>query len=240
MPTSTDESPLRAEAIEAGYGRQAVLHGLSVAVRRGQVVALVGHNASGKSTLLKALYGTLPLIHGTVSIDGHEIRPEPRRMMSLGVGFVPQSKAVFNDLTVEENLRIAALPLLAGSASRRAVARVFATTPLLAERRYRKVETLSGGERQMLALAATLLLEPRILLLDEPTLGLAAPVASAILHDVRKLSRDRGTAVLIAEQKVSDVLGIADHVVVLRRGTVSFSGPSVELTQDILRERFFN
>jgi ABC-type branched-subunit amino acid transport system ATPase component len=229
---------LRVVDLVAGYGKKEVLSGVSLEIHRGEIIALIGHNGAGKSTLLKAVFGMIPVWRGQVCLDGTP-RPslKPREMLRAGVAYVPQGNRVFADLTVQENLEMGGVTLSHKEQLRDGMERVFALFPALKLRLKQRAGTLSGGEKQMLALANALILSPKLLLLDEPSLGLAPPLFSEAFRHIQEISRNLGVTVLIVEQKVREVLKIAGRVYVLRNGRVSFTGPAEQLKDDAkLRE----
>ena len=223
------EALLRAEGVVAGYRPDSpILHGVSAEVHRGEVVTIIGPNGAGKSTLVKAIAGLVAVSAGRVRLAGSEITNTPaHRLPARGVAYVPQTDNVFGTLTVHENLRVGAAPL-----PRRAAAARFDTAydafPLLGERRDRKAHVLSGGQRQMLALARALVPEPELILLDEPTAGLAPRVAAEVLDLVRGLAA-RGVAVLMVEQNARAALGVSDRGYVLVEGRNRLEGGAAEL-----------
>lgn len=224
---------LRVDSLVAGYGKKQVLNGVSLGVGRGEIVALIGHNGAGKSTLLKAVFGLIPVWQGQVSFDDKAVlSPKPREWLRMGVAYVPQGNRVFTDLTVQENLEMGGITLPTKQAVKDGMERVFTLFPALKERLKQRAGTLSGGEKQMLALGNALILSPKLLLLDEPSLGLAPPLVTEALTRIQQISRDSGVTVLIVEQKVREVLKIAQRVYVLRTGRVSFTGPAAELNDD--------
>lgn len=223
---------LTVERLVSGYGHKQVLNGVSLDVGKGEVVALIGHNGAGKSTVLKAILKILPVWDGDIRLDGRSLSPLGRHLLvRSGIAYVPQGKRVFGSLTVRENLDIAATILEAKEAGR-AVERSLQLFPSLTDKLRQRASTLSGGEMQLLALANAFVPSPRILLLDEPTLGLAPGLVSKVLEIIRKTCSETATAALVVEQRVRDVLRISDRVCVLRRGEVSFFGPSIELATD--------
>jgi branched-chain amino acid transport system ATP-binding protein len=224
--------------VVAGYGKKQVVNNVSLGVDRGSVVALIGHNGAGKSTLLKAIFGLIPIGQGTLRIDGAVVeKPAPRSLLRQGVSYVPQGNRVFTDLTVHENLEMGGITLPGKQQLKEGMERVFTLFPALKDKLNQRAGTLSGGEKQMLALGNALILSPKLLLLDEPSLGLAPPLISEALGRIQQISRDNGVTVLIVEQKVREVLKIAHRVYVLRNGRVSFTGPAKELKDDAkLRE----
>lgn len=201
-------------------------------------MALIGHNGAGKSTLLKAVFGLIPIWHGEVFFFG-AARPTlvPRSLLREGIVYVPQGNRTFTDLTVLENLEIGGTILYDKKLLTERIERALTLFPALRPKLKRRAGTLSGGEKQMLALADALVLSPKLLLLDEPSLGLAPGLASETLERVCQINRDSGMTVLIVEQKVREVLRIAHRVYVLRNGKISFTGASDELhNESKLRE----
>ena len=216
-----------------GYGKKQVVNGVTLAIGAGEIVALIGHNGAGKSTLLKALFGLLPIWKGRMSLDGKELRAtNPRELLRAGVAYVPQGNRVFPDLSVRENLEMAGVTLPNDRRLNAGFDRVFSLFPMLKPRLHQRAGTLSGGEKQMLALANALVLSPRLLFLDEPSLGLSPPLVPEALRHVQQVSHDSGTAVLIVEQKVREVLKIAHRVFVLRNGSIAFSGLAADLSDE--------
>lgn len=232
MPDET-RGLLNVDAVVSGYGKKQVLNGVTLDVASGEIVALIGHNGAGKSTLLKAVFGLLPIWKGQVVLEGVALlSPKPRELLRAGVAYVPQGNRVFTDLTVRENLEMGGVTLSNEALLNEGIERVFTLFPSLKARLRQYAGTLSGGEKQMLALANALVLSPRLLLLDEPSLGLAPPLVTEALGRIQQISRDSGVAVLMVEQKVREALKIAQRVYVLRNGLVSFSGPADSLSDD--------
>lgn len=230
---SPDRDVLRVEGLVTGYAVKQVLDGVDLAVRRRQTVALIGHNGAGKSTLLKAIFGLLPAWSGRILLDGVDVDGiTSRGRMAQGVVYIPQGNRVFGDLTVRENLAIAGVTLRDRGSRTKAAEQVLERFPALGERLDQRAHTLSGGEKQMLALANGLVLSPRLLLVDEPSLGLSPKLVTLTLETIQALARQEGISVLIVEQKVRQALSVADWVVVLRNGSVSFSGPPSNLSND--------
>ncbi len=230
-----EQSPrlLGVDSLVTGYGKKQVVNGVCLDVAPGEIVALIGHNGAGKSTLLKAVFGLLPIWDGHVALNGRRLSAaNPRNLLEWGVSYVPQGNRVFTELTVRENLEMGGLSLPDSSRLREGIERVVAFFPVLRSRLRQRAGTLSGGEQQMLALSNALILRPRLLLLDEPSLGLAPPLAADALKRIQAISVESGAAVLIVEQKVREVLKIARRVYVLRNGRLSFSGPTATLSDD--------
>lgn len=220
---------LRAEGVVAGYRPDSpILHGVSAEVRRGEVVAIIGPNGAGKSTLVKAAAGLVAVSEGSIRLAGDEIANTPaHRLPARGVAYVPQTGNVFGALTVHENLRVGAAPLPRRAAARRFDA-VYAAFPLLAGRRDRKAHVLSGGQRQMLALARAIVPDPELILLDEPTAGLAPRAVAEVLDLVRGLAA-HGAAVLVVEQNTRAALGVSDRGYVLVEGRNRLEGRAAEI-----------
>ncbi len=239
MPES-GQPILTVHSLSAGYGGKRVVNDFSVAVSRGEILALIGHNGAGKSTLLKALFGLLPSVSGQVTFAGREIQHlSPCERIGLGMTYRPQGQKVFAGLSVRENLEISDT-----FSDKEALAerqeKVLGQFPELRALYLRRAGTLSGGERQLLSLACALISQPRLLFLDEPALGLASTLVKRSLERIQRLCRQEGVTALIAEQKVREVLAIADRVVLLRNGRISFSGAAFELQADQkLREVYF-
>lgn len=224
---------LELRGLVSGYGKKQILNGVSAAVNEGEVVAVIGHNGAGKSTLLKAAFGMIALWSGQVLWQGRVIpTPTPRDLLAMGICYTPQGNVVFNDLTVWENLDVAAMVLNDRKAREESMVTALAMYPVLQERQQQRAGTLSGGEKQMVALASSLMLKPKLMMLDEPSLGLAPPLVTSSLQEIRRIADETGTAILIVEQKVREVLRVADRVYVLRNGKVSWQGPAVDLRQD--------
>jgi branched-chain amino acid transport system ATP-binding protein len=227
---------LEVQNLSAGYATGTVLRGVSLGVAEGEVLALLGRNGMGKTTLLRAIAGLRPpgLTQGSVRVEGEEVSTLPSyRVARRGVSLVPQGRRVFGSLTVEENLQIVARPNGAWD-----LGRVYDLFPRLLERRRQAGSTLSGGEQQMLAIGRSLMTNPRLLLMDEPSEGLAPAVLDLILDRLRQL-KQHGQAVLLAEQNVDLALAVADRVCVLgEAGRIAWSGRPATLRDDpaVLRE----
>jgi branched-chain amino acid transport system ATP-binding protein len=229
MTTATPEPVLVLEEVRAGYGDVAVLRGVSLAVGPGELVALVGANGAGKTTTLRAISGLLPAAGGAIRFAGQRIDAwPPHRIVAGGLLQVPEGRKIFPSLSVRENLDLGGY--LPGARGRRGERReqVFALFPVLAERQRQAAGTLSGGEQQMLAIGRSLMGGPRLLMLDEPSLGLAPRVVDRIFDVIATINR-QGVPVLLVEQNVQRSLGIADQAYVLDQGTVVLSGPGSEL-----------
>ncbi len=217
---------LRVEEIHTYYGDSHVLQGVSLEVGPGQVVALLGRNGMGKTTLIRSIIGFTPPRRGRIVFDGRDItRARPERIVDMGMGLVPQGRRIFPSLTVVENLRVAGR----GDGGGWTVERVFGLFPRLAERRDHRGTKLSGGEQQMLAIGRALMTNPRLLLMDEPTEGLAPLLVREVGRAIRELKAG-GLSILLVEQSLPFALKVADHVEVLSRGRVVWAGAPAELT----------
>jgi ABC-type branched-subunit amino acid transport system ATPase component len=223
------EPLLVASGVSCGYGAAPVVREVSVAVGRGEIVAVIGPNGAGKSTLLKGLVGNLRVSSGSVVLGGEDVtgRP-PEEVVRRGLGYVPQVGDIFGPLTVAENLEMGGYLLAAGDLPRRReeVCEVF---PALGPMLRRRADKLSGGERKMLAIARVLMLDPPVMVLDEPTANLAPRLADALLRgQVRRLA-DLGKAVLLVEQRARAAMEVADWAMVMVSGTTRLEGPPAEL-----------
>jgi branched-chain amino acid transport system ATP-binding protein len=234
MSADDDREPLvRVEDIHTYYGKSHILHGVSLEVGRGEVVGLLGRNGVGKSTTLKAIMGLVHPSRGTVLLEGRPIGHLPaHRLARLGIGYVPEDRRIFRLLTVMENLRTGLDRHGVTEARRKELLeRAFAYFPVLAERRNQAGGTLSGGEQQMLAIARAMMLEPKIILLDEPTEGLMPRMVAQIAQIIDVLHRE-GVAILLVEQNVPLTLAASERVYIMEKGVVRHHAPAAELRAD--------
>ena len=224
---------LEVRDLRVSYGNIEVLHGISLDVGPGEIVALLGANGAGKTTTLRTISGLLRPRGGRVALDGQALTGLPaHRIVALGIGHVPEGRRIFGVLTVEENLRLGGyLMRRDATVLERRIAALYETFPRLGERRGQLAGTLSGGEQQMLAIARALMLKPRLVLLDEPSMGLAPKLVRAIFGMIADICTE-GTAVLLVEQNVRQALRIAHRAYVLESGKVALAGASRELAQD--------
>jgi branched-chain amino acid transport system ATP-binding protein len=217
---------LRIDNLSAGYGEAVVLQGINLALNPGQTLALLGRNGTGKTTLINTIAGATRQYGGTITLDGialHKLAPHQRA--AAGIGWVPQERNIFKSLTVHENLTAVARP---GKWNPHGV---YAMFPRLAERKNNLGTQLSGGEQQMLAMGRALVINPRLLLLDEPLEGLAPIIVEELLRAIRRITRDEGLSAIIVEQHPQAVLAVSDQAVVLDRGTVVHSGRASDLRE---------
>jgi len=223
---------LEIRELETGYGKKQVLFGLSLEVRKGEIVALIGPNGAGKSTVLKAVCGLIPSWKGQILFDGSVTNGStPAQNVARGITFAPQGTRVFYDLTVMENLEIGGFQLPRKELRER-INQVLEMFPILKERRRQDASKLSGGEQQMLALARALVPRPKLLMLDEPSLGLSPNLVSTVFERVSAISREAGVSILIVEQKVWQALELCHRVYAIKLGKVAFAGPPKELKED--------
>ena len=218
--------------IETGYGKKQVLFGVSVQVNKGEIVAIIGPNGSGKSTLLKAVCGLIPVWNGEIRFNGQSLNGStPARNVSRGMTFAPQGNRVFNELSVMENLEIGGFQLKRNELRER-IDEVFQMFPVLKERMRQAAGKLSGGEQQMLALARALVPKPKLLMLDEPSLGLAPGLVDSVFEKISKLNAENGLTILIVEQKVRQVLELSQRVYSLKLGRTAYDGEPNELREN--------
>jgi branched-chain amino acid transport system ATP-binding protein len=224
---------LRVEALRAGYGAVQVLEGISLGVNDGETVALLGTNGNGKSTLMKCIMGIVPSSAGRITavVDGVEhdlVGQAPEDIVDLGIVLVPEGRRLFPRLTVEENLLLGAYRRTARAAIARNLAFCFEIFPMLAERRMQLAGSMSGGEQQMLTLARALMTAPRILLIDEPSVGLSPLLVIHIINQIRELKERYRLTVLMAEQNFHQAIRIADRGYVIVHGRIEYEGGSRE------------
>jgi branched-chain amino acid transport system ATP-binding protein len=225
-------SALTAERLHTYYGKSHILDGVSIDVAEGKITTLLGRNGAGKTTTLRSLLGLTPPREGRVTIFGKDTTRWPTfRVAALGVGYVPEGRKIFPNLSVDDNLRV---PLQRPGPW--TAARVYELFPRLAERRSNRGRQLSGGEQEMLSIGRALLINPKLLILDEPSQGLAPLIVREVFRIVSKM-RDEGISVLLVEQNVRMSLEISDQVYVLDDGKVIYTGPAAELAKDEERVR---
>jgi branched-chain amino acid transport system ATP-binding protein len=218
--------------VDAYYGTSHVLQGISLTLGPGRVLSLLGRNGAGKTTTLKAIMGIVRVARGAIRIDDVDLAgAAPHAIARAGIGYVPETRGIFPSLTVEENLTLAA------RGEGWSLDRVYALFPRLAERRRSGGSRLSGGEQQMLAIARALLTNPRVLLLDEPTEGLAPVVVDEVERVLLRLKKEEGLSILLVEQKLDFALAFADDVVVLGKGRIRWEGPAAAFAAEAAVKR---
>jgi branched-chain amino acid transport system ATP-binding protein len=228
------------EEIVAGYGGAAVLDGVSVSARPATITAVLGANGAGKTTLLRAISGLIRPRQGRVLVgDANLARRKPEDIARAGVAHVPEGQGVITELTVEDNLRLGALSRRGSAGRSAALSDAYRRFPMLAERRRRAAGTLSGGERQIMVIARALMAAPRVLLLDEPSLGLAPKMVAQVMGLVRQLRDERGLTVLLVEQNARSALAIADRGMVLNLGKVVAVDDAAALAADVGLRRHY-
>ena len=223
---------LDVQKLEAFYGATQVLHGIDFGVERGGITTILGANGAGKTTTLRAICNMVKTA-GTILFDGQNIEKKSTEdIVRLGIGHVPEGRGTFVDLTVEENLRLGAYTNRDKAAAKADMETMFEYFPVLAERRGQQAGTLSGGEQQMLAIARGLMSRPQLIVLDEPSFGLAPMVVRKIFDILRRINRSAGVSVLLVEQNAALALEFADHAYLLETGRVAMSGPAEELREN--------
>jgi len=225
------EALLQCNEISVNYGGVKALDEASIALREGEIVALIGPNGAGKSTLLKAVFGLAPIQKGEVLWRQKQIIPVSHQMAERGIAFVPQGRRVFAHLTVEENLEIGGFIIKDKAEIKRRIDEVMEFFPVLKQKRKVKAGLLSGGQQQMLALGRGLIIRPKVLFLDEPSLGLAPKIVKEVFEKIKGINKNRETAVLVAEHNIKSVLEIADRGYILDKGKVIVEGISKELLE---------
>jgi branched-chain amino acid transport system ATP-binding protein len=235
---SSSEDILAVRHLVAGYGKSEVLLGVTMDIRRGEIVTMVGANGAGKSTTLRSIFGLTDVRSGQIIFKGQDISGfSPHRLVGLGLAFVPQERSVFPSLTVYENLEMGAYTL-GREAMAAGIRSVFEYFPRLAERQGQKAGTLSGGERQMLAIGRGLITQPDVLMLDEPSLGLAPLIVDAVFEQVKQINA-KGTTVFLVEQNARRALAVAHRAYVLELGRVRFQGTGQELLNNVAVQRAY-
>jgi branched-chain amino acid transport system ATP-binding protein len=221
---------LHVDALEGGYGRKRVIYDATLRANPGEIVAIIGHNGAGKTTLLRTVFGMLDAHGGRVLYEGVDICGDAcRRNVTRGISMIPAERFVFADLTVLENLKLGAPADVGRDAWRQRLEQVHALFPILAERAAAPGATLSGGQQRMLSLGMAMMREPRLLLLDEPSLGLAPALVAKLFEAVRRLADEQGQAVILVEQNLPRAFAIADRVYVMRAGRTVLEASAAEL-----------
>jgi branched-chain amino acid transport system ATP-binding protein len=221
---------LRVEQVESGYGRARALHGVTIMVDRQEIVALIGANGAGKSTILRTISGLNPVFSGSIRFEGMEIgNAKPREIVRLGIAHCPEERKIWPDLTVLEHLELGAI--VRGKAQRDELDEMYTMFPVLGERRKQLAGTLSGGQQQMVAIARALMSRPKLLMLDEPSLGLAPKVTEDVMATIHRIS-SAGTSILLVEQNAQFALSTAKRAYVIENGIVRREGTTSDLRGD--------
>lgn len=221
------------KGLAAGYKGRNVFENLDLVLRNNEVLCLIGHNGAGKSTLMKALFGLLPFGAGEIRIHGRELRPTPSDMAGYGVAYVPEGRGVFPGLTVKENFALALWSARIGAQDgERRTGEVLEVLPRIREFWTRRAGQLSGGQQQMVSIGRAMLSEPSILLLDEPSIGLAPKLFQDLLLPIRAYQQQRGMSVLLVEQQVGEAFSVSDRVVVMKSGELIFEGVPDDLKDE--------
>ena len=221
---------LKTKELVGGYGRTTILHGTTIDVPRAALTTVIGPNGAGKSTLFKAIFGMLSIHSGSIELDGTDItKLKPMQKLQQGIAYVPQGRNIFPQLSVEHNLELGGVSLKNLPETHRRMAKVYEQFPILRERRKAQAGTLSGGEQKMLEIGRAMLLEPKFLLIDEPSIGLS-PILVQQTFDLLLKLRDNGVSILMIEQNAKNALGISDYGIVLQQGRLALDGTA----QDVL------
>ncbi|MES2134787.1 MAG: ABC transporter ATP-binding protein [Patescibacteria group bacterium] len=233
------ETLLELNDIHVHYGGVKALNGASVLLDAGEIVALMGPNGAGKSTILKAIFGLAPIQSGKVLWEGHAFTPVSHEVVERGIAFVPQGRRVFSDLTIQENLEVGGFTIHDSKILKERMENIYDLFPMLKKRRTQKSGALSGGQQQLLAVARGLMTDPKVLLLDEPSLGLAPKVVKEVFAFIKEINQRRQTAVMIVEHNIKSLLEIADRGYILDKGKVVVSGEPKKLISEGTLEKVF-
>jgi branched-chain amino acid transport system ATP-binding protein len=230
---------LEVSNIQVSYDDVPILHEVSFRIHKGQVVSIIGSNGAGKSTILKSVSGLLSPSQGSISLDGVRIeRQSPHVIAKMGVAHVPEGRRLFSRLTVLQNLILGAYTRRSTEEREETLNRIFHLFPVLEERKYQRAGTLSGGEQQMLAIGRGLMLQPKLLMLDEPSLGVMPKFVTRIFETIEQIRRE-GLTILLVEQKMEEALELADYGYVLQSGRIILSGKPKELTESDLVKKAY-
>lgn len=231
---------LAVEGLHAGYNRKDVVYGLDIALAEGEVLVVLGHNGAGKTTAMSAVFGLIRPSQGSVRYEGAEIAGRsPVENVRAGIAYVPQGHGIFRRLSVQVNLELGAFALTDKSAIPANLEQVFELFPILRERRDQVAGTLSGGQQQMLAIGMALMHRPRVMLLDEPSIGLAPNLVDRVMQVIRAINRDLGVSILMVEQNVRAGLSVANRVAIMKTGRKIYDGPPDPLHDRVELMRYF-
>jgi branched-chain amino acid transport system ATP-binding protein len=231
---------LRVERIKVSYDEVPALHEVSFKVEPGQIVSIVGANGAGKSTILKSVSSVLPLLEGSISFEGARIDRLPaHRVVELGIAHVPEGRRLFARLSVKQNLTLGAYTRKSSEHRENTLKKIFKLFPVLQERQNQAAGTLSGGEQQMLAIARGLMSKPKLLMLDEPSLGIMPKLITEMFEMIQQVNKEEGLTILLVEQNVQEALEIAHYAYILQTGRVMMEGKPAELLQtDMIRKAY--
>lgn len=231
---------LELSGVRAGYGAINVLWDVSLDIVTGKVTTIVGPNGAGKTTLLRTIMGLVPVQRGQVTLDGRNVSGTPTwEMAEQGIAMIPEGRMIFRDMSIEENLMMGAFPKQRRSAARTNLERVYDLFPLLRERSRQLAGTLSGGQAQMLAMGRGLMSDPKLILIDEPSLGLAPVIVQEVFAILQRL-KGEGRTILLVEQNTHMALGVADHVYLMQSGKATLSKPANEIDVTELHDLYFS
>ncbi len=230
---------LELKNLSASYNEVPVLHEVNIHIDEGEIVALMGPNGAGKSTVLKAIFGLIAH-KGDVVYEGGKIHPLPHQLVQMGVAYVPQGRRVFTSLSVEENLDIGGYFITDSAERARRISNLYHLFPVLRQKKDTKAGGLSGGQQQMLAIARGLMTEPRLLLLDEPTIGLAPKVVKEIFNLIKDINTSKKTAIIVVEHNLHSLLPITDRAYVMNHGKIVYEGTGAETSKSDILERVFS
>ncbi len=233
------ETLLKIDNLKVHYGGIRALDGVDVVLDEGEIVALMGPNGAGKSTVLKALFGLAPITGGKVEWHNQEVMPTSHEMVARGIAFVPQGRQIFKSLTVRENLEVGGYTVASKSVVNTRIDEVLELFPDLKRKLNEKARTLSGGQQQMVAIARGLMTDPKVLLLDEPSLGLSPKIVKEVFAKIKEINERRGMAIVVVEHNIQSILQIVDRAYVLDKGVVVTSGAPKELMSSGVLEDVF-
>ena len=233
------ETLLKLDNLHVHYGGVRALDGADVSLDEGEIVALMGPNGAGKSTILKAIFGLAPIASGKILWHEKELKPVSYEVVGMGISFVPQGGRVFTHLTVEENLEMGGFAVKDKKELKRRMEEVMELFPVLKHKRRAKSAALSGGEQQMVALARGLMTDPKVLLLDEPSLGLAPKIVKEVFKKIKEINERHKTAIMVVEHNIKSLLEVATRAYVLDKGKVVAHGPSKQIENSDILERVF-
>jgi len=231
---------LATSGLSAGYGKKRTIHGVDLTLGEGEILVVIGHNGAGKTTLMGSIFGLIPPQEGTVTYSGADITGRsPAANVKAGIAYVPQGHGIFRSLTVRDNLELGAFVESDSAAVAERLERIYALFPILKERASQVSGTFSGGQQQMLAIGMALMHGPRVLILDEPSIGLAPNLVERVMNSITTINKEMGTSIIMVEQNVKLSLPIAHRVVVMKTGGVVYAGDPEPLTDHVRLMQYF-